>query len=403
MLSSDYISNHPAKRVAKRAMSANNDQFYSRLPVNRIPLSDLLTEDHLFYPVPDDWFVIVTDIKGSTTVIQNGLHETVNFIATGSIVVVLNICFKANITVPFFFGGDGASFIVPPTVKDAAISALLLYRDHTRENFNIELRAGTVAIREIYDQGHALNITKFTSSGNFTIPIALGNGLNYAEKLIKGDDYLLSGHAPGVDELDLSGMQCRWDKIKPPENHYEVLSLIVLATENVRQSEAFRKVISYIDEIYGAPEKRQPISISKLRLKGTLTKLGSQIRARFGSAKFFRYIQALFSNTVAYIYFQTKTGRTYLTRLVEMSDTLVIDGKINTVITGTEQQRLLLDDKLKGLESSGEIHYAFYVSKESVMSCYVRDLKDDHIHFVDGAEGGYTKAAGVLKLKCRKV
>ncbi|WP_110057170.1 DUF3095 domain-containing protein [Chitinophaga sp. S165] len=383
-------------------MSANNDQFYSRLPVNRIPLSDLLTEDHLFYSVPDDWSVIVTDIKGSTAVVQDGLHETVNFIATGSIVVVLNICFKANITVPFFFGGDGASFIVPPTVKDAAMGALLLYRDHTRENFDIELRAGTVSVRDIYDHGHALQITKFTSSGNFTIPIALGNGLSYAEKLIKGDDYLFPGEAFPGDELDLNGMQCRWDKIKPPENHYEVLSLIVMATDNVRQSEAFQKVISYIDDIYGTPEKRQPISISKLKLKGTFTKLGSQIRARFGSAKLFRYIQAFFSNTVAYIYFQTKTGRTYLSRLVEMSDTLVIDGKINTVITGTEQQRLLLDDKLNRLEQSGEIHYAFYVSKESVMSCYVRDLKDDHIHFVDGAEGGYTKAAGVLKLKCRK-
>jgi hypothetical protein len=204
-------------------MSANNDQFYSRLPVNRIPLSDLLTEDHLFYNVPDDWYVIVTDIKGSTAVVQNGLHETVNFVATGSIVVVLNICFKVNITVPFFFGGDGASFIVPPTVKDAAMGALLSYKGHTRENFNIELRAGTVSVRDIYKQGHALTITKFTSSGNFTIPIALGNGLNYAEKLIKGDDYLLPGEVLPGDEPDLSGMQCRWDKIKPPENHLSIL------------------------------------------------------------------------------------------------------------------------------------------------------------------------------------
>jgi hypothetical protein len=383
-------------------MSTKNDQFYSRLPVNRIPLSDLLTEDHLFYQVPDDWHVIITDIKGSTTVVQNGLHETVNLIATGSIVAVLNICFKANITVPFFFGGDGASFIVPPSVKDAAMAALLLYRNNTRKNFNIELRTGIVDVREIYARGYELKICKFTSSGNFAIPIILGNGLNYAEKLIKGDDYLLPGHALSANELDLSGMQCRWDKIKPPENHYEVLSLIVIATDSAKQSEAFQKVISYIDEIYGAPEKRQPISVSKLKLKGTFTKLGSEIRAKFGRKAIFQLLQAWITTSLGYIYFQTKTGRTYLTRLVEMSDTLVIDGKINTVITGTGQQRLLLEKKLNQLEQSGEIIYAFYVSKESVMSCYVRDLKDDHIHFVDGAEGGYTKAAGVLKLKCGK-
>jgi hypothetical protein len=33
------------------------------------------------------------------------------------------------------------------------------------------------------------------------------------------------------------------------------------------------------------------------------------------------------------------------------------------------------------------------------MSCYVRNLNDRHIHFIDGAEGGYTKAAGVIKQK----
>ncbi len=383
-------------------MSASNDLFYSRLPVNRIPLSELLTEEHLFYPVPENWHVIVTDIKGSTAVVQKGLHETVNLIATGSIVAVLNICFKANITVPFFFGGDGASFIVPPAVKDAAMGALLLYRNNTRENFNIELRTGLVDVRDIYARGHELRICKFTSSGNLTIPILLGNGLSYAEKLIKGDDYLLPGQMPGGNELDLSGMQCRWDKIKPPENHYEVVSLIVLSTKVVKQSEAFQKVIAHIDDIYGAPEKRQPISISKLRLKASFTKLGSEIRARFGSMKLFSLLQAWITTSLGYLYFQTKTGRTYLTRLVEMSDTLVIDGKINTVITGTTQQRLLLEERLNRLEQAGEIFYAFFVSKESVMSCYVRDMKDDHIHFVDGAGGGYTHAAGVLKLKCRK-
>jgi hypothetical protein len=33
------------------------------------------------------------------------------------------------------------------------------------------------------------------------------------------------------------------------------------------------------------------------------------------------------------------------------------------------------------------------------MSCYVRDWDDGHIHFVDGSEGGYTKAAKLIKAK----
>jgi hypothetical protein len=82
-----------------------------------------------------------------------------------------------------------------------------------------------------------------------------------------------------------------------------------------------------------------------------------------------------------------------------MLDTLVIDGKINTVISGTTQQREQLETELSKIESEGDIIYGLYVSKESVMSCYVRNLNDRHVHFVDGSEGGYTKAAGVIKQK----
>ena len=96
--------------------TTNNDLFYTRLPVNEIPLSELLMEEHLFFKIPANWHVIITDVKKSTIAIEQGLHETVNLIATGSIVAVLNIVYKANLSVPFFFGGDGATFIIPPTI-----------------------------------------------------------------------------------------------------------------------------------------------------------------------------------------------------------------------------------------------------------------------------------------------
>ena len=86
-------------------------------------------------------------------------------------------------------------------------------------------------------------------------------------------------------------------------------------------------------------------------------------------------------------------------QLVDFSDTLVIDGKINTVISGTTRQRELLETALNELEQNNEIHYGLFVSKESVMSCYVRSMDNNHVHFVDGSDGGYTKAAGVLKEK----
>ncbi len=383
-------------------MSATkNDLFYSRLPVNQIPLSDLLTEEHLFYKIPEDWQVIITDIKNSTDAIRRGRHETVNLIATGSIVTILNIALKVDITLPFFFGGDGATFILPATLAAPVSKALQLYQANTLENFGLELRIGTVPVQDIYRKGYELRISKFRSSAIFAIPVLLGNGLNYAEQLIKGSNSLLSADA-GEGELDLSGMQCRWDKIAPPEDGQEVVTLLITVPEHLSQDTIFGKVMCHIDELYGTPEKRQPISVPKLRMKTTFNRLRVEMKARMGKWHLWGVTVKWITTLLGALYFRTAKGKTYLHRLVDMSDTLVIDGKINTVISGTKQQRLLLLQVLDELEQRGEITYGFFVSKESVMSCYVRDLQEGHIHFVDGSEGGYTMAAGLLKQKLRQ-
>ncbi|MBD1393051.1 DUF3095 domain-containing protein [Mucilaginibacter glaciei] len=380
-------------------MSSTNDQFYARLPVHQIPLSNLLTSAKLFANIPADWHVIITDIIGSTKAVQTGRHEDINLMATGSIVTVMNIAYALHVTAPFFFGGDGATFIVPPSIIDKVMQALALYKESTMANFKLELRIGTVPVKEIYANGNELHIARFCAGKSFSIPVLLGNGLNYAEKLVKGNNYLLAPLPAQTEALDLTGMQCRWDRIPPPENKEEIVTLLVIAGQGVRQSEAFKKVIIKIDEFYGSPQKRQPISIPKLKLKTTFNKIGAEIRARMGKIKVFEFVKTWVLTFLGPLYFRTTHGKNYLENLVEMSDTLVIDGKINTVISGTAKQRIALQRALDVFEARGEIIYGLHVSKESVMSCYVRDMVDDHIHFVDGSEGGYTQAAMMLKAK----
>jgi len=356
-------------------------------------------EEHLFFKIPSNWYVVITDVKNSTAAIQKGLHETINLVATGSIVAVLNIAYKVNLTVPFFFGGDGASFIIPPTLLDAATHALLLHKENTKSSFDLDLRVGSIPVADIYEKGHALNISKLRTSELFAIPVLLGDGLTYAEKKIKGPDYMFAAMASEGDDLDLSGMQCRWDRIKPPQNFFEVVSLLAIVPEGAKQPLAFKKVMDSLDAIYGEPQRRKPITVDKLKLKTTLAKIGLEMRVRMGAFRPLYLLTNWIKTSLGYFYFRTKKGKTYLNNLVDLSDTLVIDGRINTVISGTAQQRELLETALNKLERDGEIIYGLYVSKESVMSCYVRNMSDRHIHFVDGAEGGYTKAAGIIKNK----
>ncbi|HET9433341.1 MAG TPA: DUF3095 family protein, partial [Chitinophagaceae bacterium] len=171
--------------------NSSSDLFYSRLPVNEIPLSDLLTEEHLFFKVPENWYVVITDIKKSTRAVEDGKFETVNLLATGSIVAVLNIAYKANLPVPFFFGGDGATFIIPESILSDTLQALRIHQENTQKNYSLTLRIGCVPVTDIYKKGHPLRITKLRASQLFSIPIVLGDGLAYAEKVIKGENYFL--------------------------------------------------------------------------------------------------------------------------------------------------------------------------------------------------------------------
>ena len=380
-------------------MKATTELFYTSLPINGIGLDELLNDEALFIQVPADWHIVITDIKNSTKAVLNGQHQTVNFLATGSIVIVLNIANKMNVDVPFFFGGDGATFIVPPLIIDAVMQALSKYKVNSLNNFELELRAGVVPVRKIYDDGYELRVSKHSRSSVFSIPVVLGQGLDYAEKLIKGEDYLADKYPDDEDEPDMTGMQCRWDRIAVPENQEEVIALLVTAREGVRQSAVLSKVIQLMDEIYGPPQQRQPISINKLRLKTSYNSLKTELLARLGKSRVLKVIHAMILNAYGYIYFRTLKGKLYLEQLVQMSDTLVIDGRINTVISGTAAQRFSLEERLQQMETAGEIYYGLHISNASIMSCYVRNMDDAHIHFVDGSDGGYTQAARMLKAK----
>lgn len=380
-------------------MTDTNHNFYAAIPACKMPLGQLLVSKDLFRMVPDDWHVIVTDIRNSTAAVMAGRHENVNLVATGSIVCVLNIAFGQELSIPFFFGGDGATFLVPPVIFDEVMKALVLYKAKVMTNFSLELRTGTVPVQHIYAEGHELRISKFSSSAILSIPVVLGDGLSYAEQVIKGADYLFAAQDTTDGALNLAGMQCRWDKIPPPENQEEVVTLLIVARNFKEQAIVFREVMDHMDVIYGSPQKRQPISVSKLKLKTSFDRIGKEISARLGKMKWLEMVKTWITMMLGRIYFQTPGGQSYLKRLVEMSDTLVIDGRINTVISGTPGQSRTLRSVLDHMEADGKIIYGLHISNASVMSCYVRDMKDGHIHFVDGSEGGYTKAATVLKAK----
>ncbi len=378
-----------------------DDRFFSKLPVNEISIPELMVEEHLFYAVPEDWHVVVTDIKNSTIAVQKGQHRIVNLVATGSIIAALNQARRADIQIPFFFGGDGASLILPDTMHEPLLGALRQLANNTARDFDLELRVGSIPVVEVYRASRQLLVSKARLYPIYHIPLLLGDGLKYAETMIKSSSQS-GGSNDTTSFLDLAGMECRWDTVAPPVDKEEVVCLLVEAIDPKRQGRVFRTVLEAIERIYGDPPRRNPISIPRLRLKTTLQTIRNEMRVKLGRSSLNYLLKNWILTLAGKWYFQSKDGKTYVKNLVELSDTLVIDGRINTVICGTSSQRLELEALLHSWEEQGSIRFGLYACSESIMSCYVRDRKDQHIHFVDGGGGGYTQAAKMLKEKAQK-
>ena len=380
----------------------NNAHFYTDLPVQTKSVNNLLIQSDTFLQMPSNWSVIVTDIKGSTKAVQNGLSELVNLIATGSIIAALNIAAKSKIDLPFFFGGDGATLIVPPTLLLEIMDALTLHQNNVKKEFNIDLRIGALAVSEVYEAGVQIKITKVSINALYAIPLVLGTGLQYAERIIKSKVIDFQDLNTDVSALNLEGMECRWNRIPPPPNADEVVCLLIYAKNESEQATVFKKVLDKADTIYGVHQKRNPISLPKLRMNAGLRKIRMELRMRQPNFRFLEWMKHwIYMIGGKYWYLPSKVGKKYLNELVKLADIFVLDGKINMVISGKIAQRKRLLQFLDKMEADDKIIYGFHVSQESIISCYVRNREAHHIHFIDGGDGGYTQAAVLLKEKMK--
>ena len=183
--------------------------FYKELKKEKIPLVELLGNESLFHPVPEDWHLILIDVENSTQAIQEGKHQDINLSATGAIVAVLNTIKKLypNVRVPYFFGGDGVTYISPPELVEELIQVLATYRIHILDTCGLHFKLGSIKLEEVYKTKLTLRIAKLKLTPQLTIPIVIGNGFKYAENKIKEEFEKDDVTNIPKEKLDLSGMQ----------------------------------------------------------------------------------------------------------------------------------------------------------------------------------------------------
>lgn len=224
------------------------EYFYTDMP-SLYEFRDI-TDTYNFVAVPLSWLIIITDIVDSTGHIESGRYKDVNLIGACTIVAMLNIA--NQIEIPFVFGGDGASILIPSNLLQLAQNALISVQALAQDSFGMELRVGIVPVTKVMGE-FDIRVAKLQISANYHQAIFKGGGLTYATQLVKDSDtyQIKRGQKHDLNKdgsANFSGLECRWQDIKG--KHGEILSLIVLAT-TINQSESdfvYKEAIAQIEK-----------------------------------------------------------------------------------------------------------------------------------------------------------
>ena len=354
---------------------------------------------------PESWYVIITDVEGSTRAIAEGRYKEVNMIGAACINAVLNV--TPNGEIPYMFGGDGASLLVPEEYLDECKRVLLAVRRLAESDFDLSLRVGVVPVAELHAASPArVKVGKFRLSPGNELAAFSGGGLELAERWIKSNsDFLVQ---PGTDNgaPDLNGLSCRWEPLAARNGVMLSLLLQAKTGDEAGKSRLYRELIGEIDRISGNLEQdAKPVAEANMIFRWPPRGLSAEIRATAGRRN--RLLVALRLYLYSLIQYCLDRfdltlggyrGRQYRIELRDNTDYRRFDDTLRMLLDCSPGQADEIEALLAERASAGELAYGVHRSDSALMTCLVFSLdKGEHIHFVDGNDGGFTSASRGLK------
>ena len=378
-----------------------SDSFFAELPQVKDEISAL--DAAIYRPAPNDWYLIATDVKNSTEAVAAGKHKTVNFVAASSIAALKNAC--APTPVPFLFGGDGATIMVPGGFGDEARRILARLRGLIKRQFALDLVVGCMSVADIRAAGSEVCVGRYEPTPGNHFGVFTGGGVSLLEKSIKGrgNEVLqrLSLIPPELDDgadVDLTGLSCRWDQLKSARG--KMLSVIVLGDDA-----ELVKVYVDIQRLAAEGGNPRPAKLENLQPKWPPAgyKLEAQVRRKRGPL-WLTTARVLTETLVAHVVVSNnlKVGKfdttRYKSEIVANTDFCRYDDGLFFVIDCATAAIPAIAGYLSMKKDAGKIRFGLHASESALMTCFVTSTDDSlHVHFVDGANGGYTSAAELLK------
>lgn len=376
---------------------SGTEKFYGGIPVFRGFGS--LMDPALYSPLPDDWTIGVADIVESTRAIAEARYKAVNMAGAAVIAAVTNALEGREF--PFAFGGDGASFAVSPDDLDRARDALAATASWVKDDLDLVMRVALVPVAAVQAQGLDVRVARFGPSPNLSYAMFSGGGLAWAEAAMKRGEFELEA-APSGAQPDLAGLSCRFEEI--PSERGLILSVLVVPARGADAS-AFRKVIEEIIAVVErSPEAGRPVPPGGPALRWPPAGVEFEARAQRGGPLFMRRAAVLAHTLFVYVImrFGISIGgfvpKAYVRQVVENSDFRKYDDGLRMILDCTPELESALTQQLASAASAGIARYGLHRQDAAMMTCFTPSaLRSDHVHFIDGARGGYASAATALK------
>ncbi len=372
------------------------DSFYRSLPIYQ-DINEVFVAEN-YQAVPDEWFVVAADVRGSTSAIRQGRYKDVNFIGAANITSFL---IHISSEVPFCFGGDGATLLIHRSMisqSEALLKSLCYWAD---ECFDLELHAGIVSMTELRNKGADVWIAKYRLAHGMVQPMFTGGGLSLAEQIIKDDPSRRVLPEPVLDKMVIfEGLTCRWQPV--PTAKGITLSLLISPLESGTKS--LQTVVTKLEEILGGSlDQANPIRMRDARYLSFFSNLRRQIQiSDFRLSKQFlaEIIELLLTVPLfnLRLFRFSKTMNNYVEQLPQHCDFQKFDDTLRMVLDCSAHEYNQIVQLLQYHADREQIVFGIHQSDAAQMTCYVQTVRDGgHLHFVDGHDGGYALAAVMLK------
>lgn len=313
-----------------------------------------------YEPLPDGWLVGTTDIVDSTRSIRGGRYQDVNFVGVSIIAALGNSL--GTFDFPFTFGGDGAAFAVPGEAYEQASNTMRQVQALAQRQFGLSMRAGLFPIGDIRANGRDVRIARYAASSDATYTMFSGGGIRWVEHQLKlGQGRPLLPVVNVEDSPDLTGLSCNWNPFV--NRNGTILSLVVESRSE--DSPVFVGLAKRIVEIFDG-ERRNSVPAPETA------------PARRGET------EAIDPMTWSAV--------------VSNSDFRKYDDALRLTVDCSLEQVEAVKAMLRFAARRGEVAYGLHCQSHAIMTCFVPSSDPHgHRHFLDGLDGGYSKAAAMLR------